>query len=126
MINIHQRIKELRCAKQMSMETLGGLVGVSWQTVQQWEREGGTAPKRSRLPKVAEVLGTSVEFLTSGTLTSYTTANTSHHSVSEPSADPRLNTIVTAWPLLPTVLRESWADTARRAISETVDRKKRA
>ena len=77
MINIHQRIKELRCAKQMSMETLGGLVGVSWQTVQQWEREGGTAPKRSRLPKVAEVLGTSVEFLTSGTLTSYTTANTS-------------------------------------------------
>lgn len=55
-----ERIKQLRERKDMSQSELARLVGVSPQSVQQWERPGGTAPKRSRLAKVAEVLGVTV------------------------------------------------------------------
>lgn len=49
------------------MEALAKAIGVSWQTVQQWERPGGTAPKRTRLEKVASVLNTTANFLITGT-----------------------------------------------------------
>lgn len=49
------------------MQDLATACGVSaWQTVQQWEKEGGTAPKRGRLEKVAIVLQTSTEWLMTG------------------------------------------------------------
>ena len=48
----------------MSMEQFADAVGVSWQSVQQWER-GKTAPKRTRLQKVAEVIGVSAVSLLS-------------------------------------------------------------
>ncbi len=49
------------------MKDLARKVGVSaWQTVQQWEREGGTAPKRARLSAVAEALNTTPEYLLYG------------------------------------------------------------
>lgn len=49
------------------MQTLADLVGVSaWQTVQQWEKEEGTAPKRERLAAVAKALRTTPEFLLFG------------------------------------------------------------
>lgn len=49
------------------MKELANRVGVSaWQTIQQWEREGGTAPKRARLAAVAEALDTTPEFLLYG------------------------------------------------------------
>lgn len=51
----------------MSMKDLAEKVGVSaWQTVQQWEKDGGTAPKRSRLNAVADALKTTPTYLTSG------------------------------------------------------------
>jgi transcriptional regulator with XRE-family HTH domain len=51
------------------MKGLADLVGVSWQTVQQWEREeGGTAPKRERLADVARALNTTPEILLFGYL----------------------------------------------------------
>lgn len=49
----------------MSMEQFAALVGVSWQTVQQWEN-GKTAPKRARAEKVAAALGITVLELVSG------------------------------------------------------------
>ena len=49
------------------MKDLAAQVGVSaWQTVQQWEKEGGTAPKRDRLKIVADALKTTPEYLTYG------------------------------------------------------------
>lgn len=66
MSTIHTRIKEARQAKSLSMEQLAALVGVSYQTIQQWEN-GKTAPKRQRLAKVADALGVTVEFLSLGT-----------------------------------------------------------
>lgn len=66
-MSIHQRIKQRRTDLQLSMEELAKRVDVkSWQTIQQWEKEGGTAPKRTRLAAVASALGTSVEWLLYG------------------------------------------------------------
>lgn len=49
----------------MSMEGLAAAIGVTWQTVQQWEN-GKTAPKRKRLEDVAQMLNTTVDFLLTG------------------------------------------------------------
>jgi SOS-response transcriptional repressor LexA len=50
----------------MSEQQFADAVGVSRGAVQQWEKPGGTAPKRSNQPKVAELLGMSVAQLVSG------------------------------------------------------------
>lgn len=69
-MNIHRRIKERRIKLGLTMEAVGELVGVVWQTVQQWEKEeGGTAPKRERLEQVAAALNTTPEYLLFGTST---------------------------------------------------------
>lgn len=66
-MTIHDRIKERRLAMGLgSHRALADLVGVSWQTVQLWEKEGGTAPNRSRIEKVAQVLGVTPEWLQHG------------------------------------------------------------
>jgi phage repressor protein C with HTH and peptisase S24 domain len=66
-MSIHARIKQKREALGLSMEKLAELVGVkSWQTVQQWEKEDGTAPKRDRLKTVADALGVTPEWLLFG------------------------------------------------------------
>lgn len=66
-MSIHQRIRDRRIALGLSShQALATLVGVSWQTVQLWEKEGGTAPNRSRIGKVAEVLGVTSNWLQSG------------------------------------------------------------
>lgn len=66
MSDIHSRIKKLREDKEISLEALAVVVGVSWQAVQQWEKPGGTAPKRTRLEKVAKALGTTAMYLLTG------------------------------------------------------------
>ena len=49
-----------------SHRALADALGVSWQTVQLWEKEGGTAPKRDRLDAVAKILGVSTNWLMQG------------------------------------------------------------
>jgi transcriptional regulator with XRE-family HTH domain len=67
MSTIHTRIKKRREELGLTMKALAEKVGVSaWQTVQQWEREDGTAPKRDRLKAVAEALQTTSEELLFG------------------------------------------------------------
>jgi transcriptional regulator with XRE-family HTH domain len=67
MTTIHTRIKQRREALGISMKALADMVGVSaWQTIQQWEREDGTAPKRDRLEAVARALQTTPEALLFG------------------------------------------------------------
>ncbi len=64
MATIHELIKSAREAKGWSMEALAERISaaeglakpLAWQTVQQWEKEGGTAPKRGRLEVVAKLL----------------------------------------------------------------------
>jgi SOS-response transcriptional repressor LexA len=50
----------------MSEQQFADAVGVSRGAVQQWEKPGGTAPRRSNQPMVAKVLGLSVAELASG------------------------------------------------------------
>jgi len=66
-MSIHQRIRQKRIERGFSsQEAFAKEVGVVWQTIQQWEKEGGTAPKRDRMQRVAEVLGTTPEWLMTG------------------------------------------------------------
>jgi SOS-response transcriptional repressor LexA len=65
-MNIHKVIRERRAALGLSQEKLGEMCGVSRAAVQQWEREDGTAPKRTQLPVVAAVLGLTVAQLMGG------------------------------------------------------------
>lgn len=67
-MSIHTRIKQRRIDCGFSShEAFAKAVGVSWQTVQQWEKEGGTAPNRGRMEKVAKALETTPEWLLYGT-----------------------------------------------------------
>lgn len=64
-MSIHKKLKQLRLEKNLSMQEAGKRIGVSWQTIQQWEKEdgSGTAPKRTRLDKVAEFYGVTASLL---------------------------------------------------------------
>ena len=62
---ISGQIGKMRCARQMTQEQLGTCLGVSAQAVSKWER-GVCYPDITLLPRLAEVLGCSVEdFFTS-------------------------------------------------------------
>ena len=67
METIHTRIKKRREELGLSMKDLALIVGVSsWQTIQQWEKENGTAPKRARLLAVAHALKVAPGYLAYG------------------------------------------------------------
>jgi transcriptional regulator with XRE-family HTH domain len=74
MDTIHARIRECRKALKLSQEALAEASGVSRQAVQQWETEPdpenpevlSSAPRRTRLAKVARALGVSEEWLLTG------------------------------------------------------------
>jgi DNA-binding XRE family transcriptional regulator len=59
-MTIHQRIREGRARLGLTEQQFADRAGVSRGAVQQWEKEGGTAPNRSRQPVVAALLGLSV------------------------------------------------------------------
>lgn len=85
-MNIHRRIKERREALGLSMQALADRVGVkAWQTVQQWEKEGGTAPKRERLLAVAHALKTTPEYLLFGESTNVESGETEQASSVNPA-----------------------------------------
>lgn len=62
----HDLIKSRRLRLGLTEQELASQVGVSRGAVQQWEREGGTAPKRGNQAAVAKVLGLTVAQLMSG------------------------------------------------------------
>lgn len=59
-MSIHSTIKQQRQRLGLTEQQLADRVGVTRAAVQQWEREGGTAPKRLKQAAVAEALGISV------------------------------------------------------------------
>lgn len=72
---IHSRIKQRRQELGLSQTQLAEACGVKYQTVQQWEKDPdpdnpktlSTAPSRRRMPKVADALGVTEEWLRTGT-----------------------------------------------------------
>jgi SOS-response transcriptional repressor LexA len=65
-MSIHRLIKEGRLSLGLSEREFADAVGVSRGAVQQWEKPGGTAPRRSSQHRVAQVLGISLAELVSG------------------------------------------------------------
>lgn len=65
-MNIGQRITVLRKEKNISQTELAGLLNVSRQAVSKWE-QGQSSPDTNKLIQLAEILGTEVEYLATGT-----------------------------------------------------------
>jgi SOS-response transcriptional repressor LexA len=65
-MTIHRLIREGRLKLKMTEQQFADALGVTRSSVQQWEREGGTAPARNKQARVAHLLGLSVAQLMSG------------------------------------------------------------
>ncbi|MEY0159419.1 helix-turn-helix transcriptional regulator, partial [Providencia manganoxydans] len=61
---MRERIKQARLAKNMTQAELAELVGVSPQSVQQWETS--TEPRKIRVIKIAEILEVDTNWLLFG------------------------------------------------------------
>ncbi len=64
MKTMRDRIKQARLAKDMTQAELADAVGVSPQSVQQWETS--TEPRKNRVMKIAEILGVDANWLLFG------------------------------------------------------------
>jgi SOS-response transcriptional repressor LexA len=65
-MSIHRLIKDGRTRLKMTEQEFADALKVTRSAVQQWEREGGTAPNRKKQPDVAKLLGLTVAQLMSG------------------------------------------------------------
>lgn len=65
-MNIGERIAALRKEKNISQTELAKRLNVSRQAVSKWE-QGTSSPDTDRLIQLAEILGTEVEYLATGT-----------------------------------------------------------
>ena len=65
-MNISERIMALRKEKNISQTELAKRLNVSRQAVSKWE-QGVSSPDTERLIQLAEILGTEVEYLATGT-----------------------------------------------------------
>ena len=65
-MNIGERIMALRKEKNISQSELAKRLNVSRQAVSKWE-QGLSSPDTERLIRLAEILGTEVEYLATGT-----------------------------------------------------------
>lgn len=65
-MSIHRLIRDGRLRLGLTEQQFAERVGVSRGAVQQWEREGGTAPRRANQKAVADLLGLTVAELISG------------------------------------------------------------
>ena len=65
-MNIGERIMALRKEKSISQTELSKRLNVSRQAVSKWE-QGTSSPDTERLIQLAEILGTEVEYLATGT-----------------------------------------------------------
>lgn len=65
-MSIASRIRKARIAAGFSQSHLADLMHVTRSACSQWEQPGGTAPRGTRLERLATVLGVSVEWLATG------------------------------------------------------------
>ena len=62
---LNERLKNLRLAKGLTLQQVGDSFGISKVSVSTWE-SGKTNPGRKRLEQLAELYGTSIQFLVTG------------------------------------------------------------
>jgi transcriptional regulator with XRE-family HTH domain len=63
---LNERLKNLRLAKGLTLQQVGDVFGISAASVASWEK-GKNQPDSRKLSKIADIFGTSVEFLLNGT-----------------------------------------------------------
>ena len=63
------RIRQLRIKAKLSQAAVGKLIGYSGQAVYSWE-QNRTQPEAGKIPRLAEILGTSVGYLLTGATSS--------------------------------------------------------
>lgn len=95
MNEIGKRIAEARVAKGMNQSELARALGVTPQAVQKWE--AGGAPKGARLREVAQALGTTVEYLLTGSITVARKIGPATDANVEPGPDLRGNVPLISW-----------------------------
>ncbi|MBY0455240.1 MAG: helix-turn-helix domain-containing protein [Burkholderiaceae bacterium] len=103
-MSVHSRIRNARLRLGLTEQQLADRSGVTRAAVQQWEREGGTAPRRSKQELVAKALGLTVAELMLG--------QTKASVQSEQAYEQEISTTVSyqidhAWPF-DTVTRDEW------------------
>jgi len=69
-MNIGKNIKQLRQQKNLTQEQIAEKLGVSYQAVSKWENNANT-PDIALLPKIANLLGTSIDALFSANIANY-------------------------------------------------------
>ena len=82
---LNERLKNLRLAKGMTLQQVGDVFGISRASVSSWE-SGTNQPDPRKLEKLAEIFGSSVEYLITGS----THAATELMSSENPSLVPFL------------------------------------
>lgn len=62
-MTIHEKIRQLRMAKNMTLEEVGKIVGVGKSTVRKWESGEIANMRRDKIAKLANALGTTPSYL---------------------------------------------------------------
>jgi transcriptional regulator with XRE-family HTH domain len=74
---LNDRLKNLRLAKGMTLQQVGDAFGISKVSVSTWE-SGKTSPDQKKLEKIAQLFGSSVQYLITGTPEESTDSITTH------------------------------------------------
>lgn len=75
---LNERLKNLRLARGLTLQQVGDVFGISVASIASWEK-GKNQPDSRKLSKLAEVLGSTVEFLLNGSGDSQTLTNETQH-----------------------------------------------
>jgi transcriptional regulator with XRE-family HTH domain len=62
---LNEKLKNLRLAKGLTLQQVGDVFGISKVSVSTWE-SGKTNPSRKRLEQLADLFGTTIQFLVTG------------------------------------------------------------
>lgn len=89
MTTMGDRIHQLRKAKNLTMEYVGAFVGVAKSTVRKWESGDIESIRSDKIQKLADLLGTTIEYLLDGT-----TGNVVSYKNTEPMPDTKLVPII--------------------------------
>lgn len=65
-MNFHKRLRKLKSETGLSYQAIADVCGVSYQTVQQWSKDGGTYPRIENMEPLAGALKTTPWFLLFG------------------------------------------------------------
>lgn len=89
MTTMGDRIHQLRKSKDLTLEYVGAFVGVAKSTVRKWENGDIESIRSDKIQKLADLLGTTIEYLLDGT-----TGNVVNYKNVEPMPDTKLVPII--------------------------------